>query len=790
MTSPSNSSPGYSYAQYQVVESENSNVRLIISRYLHNWPWLVLSVGLALAGAYVYLLYKPPIYKAQASLLVLDEKKGADRSNVLPEVQSAAPKKVVENEIEILRSGTLMDRVVSRLRLDNRYYKQTKFGKREIYKDSPVELVIERGNEALYEEPIELTFPDARTVRINNQAYPLNESIHTPYGQLKIVTRKPHVDLSQPVWVQANSHGAVVGEYVSKLKAEPTSKTSSVVLLTLEDAVPTKAEDVLNGVITEYNQAAILDKNKMAANTLRFIQQRLNMVAGELSGVERQVEQYKSGRGITDLSAQASTFLATAKENDSKLNEVNIQLAALNELQKYINSQPENRGGTPATVGLNDPVLLNLIAKYTELEAKREEKSQTVSELSPDIQALNNQIKTVKRNISDNIATMKTLLTKSQEGYTAKNQDIESQIRTIPQQERLLTDITRQQQIKNNLFTYLLQKREETAVAFAAAVADSRTIDVASSSPIPVKPVKAMYYLLFGLAGLLFPIGVIAGRDALNTRVRRRADVEENTRVPILGEVVKSRGRKSSLVVTPKSRTMIAEQIRGLRANLQYVRNDAHSSQVVLFTSSISGEGKSFISLNLGASLALVDKPTVILEMDLRIPRLHEVFNLDNSVGISNYLTGEATLDDVLKPMPGHKNYFIITSGTVGENPTELLSSPRLEQLIAELRTRFAYIIVDTPPVGLVSDAQLVAPLADATMFVVRHDVTPKTYLKMVDTLYRDGRFNRLNIILNAVGGTESYRSDKGYKNHYYGPERKRNWLIPSVSRSTLSNKL
>jgi capsular exopolysaccharide synthesis family protein len=279
------------------------------------------------------------------------------------------------------------------------------------------------------------------------------------------------------------------------------------------------------------------------------------------------------------------------------------------------------------------------------------------------------------------------------------------------------------------------------------------------------------------LVGLLLPLGVVAGKDLFNNRIMRRQDVESSTAVPILGELSKERQNKA-LVITEKNRSMIAEQIRTIRTNLQFLRDDPSGNQVVMFTSSISGEGKSFISMNLGASLALVNKMTVIIDMDLRIPKLHQLINIDNTPGVSNYILGEVTLDEVIQPVPGYKNYFIIPSGTSSQNPSELLNDPRLEQMILELKERFQSIIIDTPPVGLVADAQIIAPLADTTLYVVRHSVTPKSYLKMIDMLYRENRFNRLNIVLNTVEGEGGYYyGDGNKKNKYYAQADKRNWL-------------
>ncbi|GAB3702669.1 polysaccharide biosynthesis tyrosine autokinase [Spirosoma flavus] len=756
-----------SYVPYQMVDTSDHSPRNYLLPYLRHWPWFVLSVSLALAGAYVYLLYKQPVYRIQASLLLQDEKKGNGQTNPLKELEVYTPKKVVENELEVLKSSVLMTEVVNMLHLDSRYYHNTSFGKREIYLESPVWVMVEEGTPALYKNLLTLSFPNSQSVRLNNGAtYPLNQRINTPYGQLRIVTRHSVNAKTQPIVVQVMPQTSAVGMYIGNLKVEPTSKTSSVVRLTLEDAVPQKGEAILNTLIKSYNQAAITDKNRVAASTLQFVENRLHRVSGELAGVEKDVESFKASRGITDLSAQAQSFLQTTQQNDAQLNQVNIQLASLNELQEFVSGQAESRGTTPATVGLNDPVLLAEINKLSELELRRDALKQTTSDENPMLQTLDNQIRATKNNLNQNIKSMKAMLRNSKEEYVARNQKMERTIRSIPQQERALMDITRQQTIKNNLYTYLLQKREEMAVTFATSVADSRIIDAAQSSGSPVKPVGIVIYALFGLVGTLIPTGVIAGRRAMNNRVMRRDDVENVTQVPILGELMHKRHR-DVLVVAPHQRSVIAEQIRSIRTNLHFGFQDVEQKQVLLFTSSMSGEGKSFVSLNLGASMAMMAKPTVILEMDMRMPRLHQLFDIDNTVGLSSYLNGEAPLNEIIKPVPGHPNFFIIPSGPLPHNPSELLGSQNTGQLIELLRDQFRYILLDTPPIGIVTDAQVVAEYADATLFVVRHGLTPKHNLKLLDSLYREQRFRNLRIILNGVGGSEAYLYNDRIKNSY-----------------------
>lgn len=770
MANPSN----YSYIPYQVLDADGANLRATLMRYVRHWPWFLASIGILLAAAYMYLLYQAPTYLSKASLLIKDEKKGLDSDNVLKELEIFAPKKIVENEIEILRSYTLMERVVSQLHLNIAYFQQTPYGMREFYHQSPVRLIVESANPALYQQvdPFQITFVNAQTIRINDHTYPLDKSVQTPYGRLRVFPRMPVGAETPAVFVRVNSPNQVITDLLKVLKAEPTSKASTVILLSLETGVPDKGEVILNRLIDVYNQAAVSDKNKVAANTLNFIEDRLKLVARELETVEKNVERYKSIQGITDLSVQAKSFLETVQQNDSELGAVTVQLGALQELENYLQQQPGNRGGAPATIGLNDPTLLKLIQEANALEAHRAELLQTIPEQNPIVKSLDDQIKAVKTSISENVQTMRQMLTTAKKQYNNTNQEIENMIRVIPVKERVLMNISRQQAIKNDLYTYLLKKREETAVSYAATISDSRVVDMARSDAKPIKPNKPLIYVLFALFGLMVPIGAMAVSDAVNNRIIRRTEVEKGTQVPILGEVVR-KTQPESLVVSDRDNSVIAEQIRSLRTNLNFLRNREAKCQVLLFTSSINGEGKSFLSLNLGASLGLLGMRTVILEMDLRKPKLRDSLNFASSAGLSNYLIGESTVEEIIRPIT--ENYSIIASGPIPPNPSELLGSPRLGQLISELRERFDYVVIDAPPIGLVTDAQLIAPFADTTLYIVRHNVTPKQYLKMLDMYYSEKRFNNLNVILNAVGkGEANYYSYLSKNKYVYGETEKR----------------
>ncbi|GAB3512698.1 polysaccharide biosynthesis tyrosine autokinase [Spirosoma knui] len=763
-----------SYTQFYDVDQQ-PNFRATLMRYVRSWPWFLLSMILAVGAAYLYLLYQVPVYRVQTTLLIKDDKKegaSADAS-MLKELNLFSTSKIIENEIEILKSHTLMTRVVTSLGLDVHYYQPTTTYNKEIFSESPIRILVEKANSQLYTDKLELAFVDAKTVQLNGKNYPVNQSIQTPYGRLRIFVRKPLNAGLPPLLAEVFPRSIAVKDYLKRLKVEPVTKQATVLTLSLEEAVPDKGELVLNQLVNEYNREAIVDKNKEANNTLSFIEERLGLISGELSTVEKEVELYKSTQGITDLSVQAETFLASVQGNDAQLNEINMRLGGLGEIERYVQNQSNEKSITPATLGLSDPVLTGLLTKVSELELKREEASRTMAVNSPLLQSLDSQIKTIKEGINENIQTIRQQLTSSRNHLVANNKRMEGMIRTVPGKERALLNITRQQSIKNGLYTYLLQKREETALSAASTISDSRVIDAAFTDNLPIRPVKSTVFLLFGMIGMLIPAGLIMVKDSLNNRILRRKDVEAVTQIPIIGEVVENKkDAGESLIFKSRMHSVIGEQIRALRTNLQFLRSDPHKSQVLLFTSSISGEGKSFVSLNLGASLALVGRRTVILEMDLRKPKLHKSLHIENRAGISNYLIGESTIDELIQPILGTENYFIITAGPLPPNPSELLSSDRLSQLFEELKARFDYVLVDSPPIGLVTDSQLIAPFADATMYMVRHDHTPKTYIKMVDTLYKEQRFQKLSIILNGVGEGESYYYS--YSDYYEEPTKKR----------------
>ncbi|GAB3930455.1 GumC family protein [Larkinella terrae] len=757
------SSHMYSYPTYPQGEISSSDVRGTLKDYLKHWKWFLTSLITMIVAGFVYIWFTEPIYRIQASLLVKDEQKGLGNDGVLKELNIYSPSKVVENEIEILKSNSLMKKVVDSLGLNVRYFRSTPFGKREIYSDAPVRVVLNAPTANLYRADLQIGIISPTTVRLNDWVYPANQVINTPFGRLQIFVKQPVVYTNDPLVVQVMTDPETIRYYLSKLKVEPSSKSSTVLVLSIEDAVPVKGEAILNQMIANYNSAATNEKNRMVAGTLSFIQSRLKLVSGELALLEKSIENYKATSGITDIGAGAQALLNGLQSNDAQLNQVAIQLSALGDVERYIRSNSENRVVLPSSLKFSDPTLSSLIGKLTDLESQRNVLARNSPESNPVLRSLNDQISATKSSINETVGTLRSILTNTRSQLLATNRRYESRIRVIPGKERMLMNITRQQAIKNNLYNYLLQKQEETALSYASIVSTSQVIDAASGSPEPIKPLKILILLLFGSVGLLVPAAIITVKRAFNERVSSRAEINQTTDVPVIGEIAYVR-HEFPVIVNGRKRSIAAEQIRALRTNLQFLRESANESQVLLFTSSLSGEGKSFLSLNVAVSQALVGRPTLIIDMDLRRPKLHKALSMLNFRGCSSYLTGEASLDEVLQQVPGFDNLFIISCGPIPLNPSELLSGPRLQQLIEEARTRFDNIIIDSPPIGLVTDAQLIGPFADVTLYAVRHNITHRSYLGLADSLYKEKRFPKLNIVLNSVKNKYSY----DYRYYYY----------------------
>jgi capsular exopolysaccharide synthesis family protein len=728
----------------------------------------------------LYLFLTTPQYRVQASILIKDDKKmgsGAGAGiSMLEELDLFSSKKVVENEIEILRSYTLMEEVVKDLNLQVSYMVRDGLRKKELYDNSPVKVEVISPTEILYEEPLLLQFEGDRLL-IDGTLYPKNALITESFGNIRTTVN----DSLLPLWkektieVTIAPREAIIEDLRENLTVETSAKGTSVINLSLLSSVPQRGQDILNHLIAVYNKAAIVDKNNLAGITLSFIEGRLDLLSVDLQDAEQKVEEYKTAQGITDISTEAELFLKAVQQNDIELNQVNIQLDVLQHIESYVLSNENSGGTTPATLGLSDPTLLSLIASLVEAESEQAKALHTMKPANPMIQALNDQINALKRNIIDNIRTLRRSLEITQRNLKTENRRLEIMIQSVPKKERELVDLTRQKEIKNQLYVYLLSKREETAISYASTVSDSRLVDAARSTLRPVKPKKTVVLLVFGLMGLLLPAVVMWVLDWFDNKISSKDEIEKNIKSPVIGEI-SFIAQATKILSMSQSRSKHAEQIRTLRTNLEFMQAGG-GIRVVLITSSVSGEGKSFLTANLGAALAALDKKVIVLGFDLRKPGLHKIFGINNDEGLSNYLVGQTDLSQIIRKTE-IENMDIITCGHIPPNPQELLQGVTLPCLFEELKAQYDYIIVDTPPVSLVSDAIILDRYADVTVYVIRQNYTPKDRIKFINDLYESKKLKNFGVVVNGIKeekwhGYYHYYSYGSYKYYgkYYGEE-------------------
>jgi tyrosine-protein kinase Etk/Wzc len=753
------------------IEDKDANVfRDVLFKYLPYWPLFLTLFGVFLALAWVYLRYATPVYETTATILVKDEKKGVDDANLMEQLDLFGSKKLVENEIEVLKSRMLMHQVVEELSLYAPVTYKGTVKSKSAYVLSPVIIQAMNPDSVRLEKKVLFSYDSLnRAVIIEGKHYPLNQWVSDGENTIRFL---PNPNYEAPeekkqLFYSIFDPKGITDNLLEHLKVLQAAKLASVIDLTLRDPVPKRSEDILNGLIAVYNKAAVNDKNAQALNTLKFINERLGLVVSSLDSVEHGIQQYKTNEGIVDISAQGQLYLDNVGANDQKMSTVNVQLAVLDQVEKYVASKNNEPGIVPSTLGVDDAGLAALLSKLYDLEVQYDGLSKTTAENNPILVTIRNEIDKIKPNILENIRSLKSNLQASLKNLSGNTSNYASVLKGLPQKERGLIAISRQQTIENGIYSFLLQKREETALSYNSAVADTRIVDHANSTVDPVSPKKILIYVVAVLAAIMAAAALIAIYEVLNQTIVFRSEIDQYTVVPVVGEIMQDNSH-AELIMEEGKRSIIAEQFRQLRTSLAYIGINGRKKKV-LVTSSISSEGKSFVAANLAITLALTDKKVVLLEMDLRKPKLSHLFNVSREVGLTNYFIGDKDADHIIKSTPINKNLFIIPSGAIPPNPSELILNGRLEELLKYLETVFDYIIIDTAPVSPVTDAYIISPMCDATLYIVRHKVTPKGFIKMLDENIGMRGLKNMAIIFNGVKGRGLGRYGYGYGYGYGG---------------------
>lgn len=738
--------------QFFKERTETNVVIQLIHRYLPFWPLFVITVTMSLMVSYVYLRSQPRIYMASGRVLLKDPNRNGSDSKVLDALNIFGEKKIVENEIVVLRSSSVMQEVVRRLNLYATTHNKGRVQTEELYGgNAPVHFVALNKDSIVGAGSHFFTVNwETNSITIEGKQYPIGGTINMGGTVYKIEPTPTYTHSAingKNYFVVFNSVEGAAGGLVGSLNAGAISNQSTVIDVKLQTLVPEKGIDVLNTLFAVYNEFAIADKNQTAAKTLAFIEDRLRMVIDQLDSVEQGVRNYKTLNNVYDLGAQSQLYMSSVQEFDKRKSEIDIQLDVLNSIADYIGNRGQKPGAMPSLLLVNDPSLSGLLQKLYDAEFTLDQARSVGGEKSDPVITAEETVRRLKESIRGNIGSLRSNLLTARSNINSQLGASTGLLKSIPQKEIGLINISRQQAIKNNIYTFLLQKREETALNSASTIADLRVIERASAGG-PISPVPKNYYISGLLIGLLIAAGYIMVREQMNRKVLFRQEIEARVSIPVIAELLQLHNT-GTVVIKDGRRTAIAEQFRALRTNLAFM-GISGKNNAILLTSSVSGEGKSFTAVNLAISFTLTGKRVALMELDLRKPKLSKILGVERSPGISNYVVGQATLDDVIKPTE-HANLFVVSAGAIPPNPSELMLKDRFRQLMEAVKEEFDYVIIDTAPIGPVTDAFLLKSFADCTIYMIRHDVTPKVYLRLIDDLAKHEKFRNLAIVFNGL---------------------------------------
>ncbi|UKT62397.1 GumC family protein [Pedobacter mucosus] len=733
---------------------------LMIFKLLPYWPFFLILFGIAILGAYLYLQITPVAYETNARIQINERKGSSEISTPAEPMQDVKQKKTVDNEREVIISTPILGKVVQDLSLYATVYIKKGLSTKTLYKNSPIKIIVQNPDKIVPQDKISFTYSD-KGVIISGKTYTYLTWYRMPYGTIRFKkTGSKSTSGEDKLSFSLTPLKSVVQSISERLTVTEANKLSTILNVSFLDEDPTRAEDILNTTLKAYANAGIEEDNKLAANTLQFINQRLAGVENELIAIESQQQNYQASRGAIDIGTQGKLYLENVSVNDQKVGEINMQLSVLDQVEKYVRSKDLSAGIVPSTAGINDPSLTDMVKDIYQLQLNAEGLKKTTGENNPLYVTYTDQIQSIKPQIIQNLRNQRNSLNASKANLSSTTNNYSSALQSMPETQRKLVDIDREQQIKSGIYTFLLKKKEETALSYITNGSDSKIVSGAISSEFPVSPKRKMVYLASLLGAGILGIGFVSVKEGLRRNVMFQKDIEELTSLPVIAEI-SSNPKKANIVTGSKERTLIAEQFRSLRTTLRYLGVDT-SKKRIMVTSAIPGEGKSFIASNLAITLSMSGKKVALLDFDLNHPSIHHKFGLKQSAGITEYLEGSATLEDIKIQPTKFENLTIMLTGSLPDDPAELIMNGRAQKLLDELQDDYDFIIIDVPPVGPVSDAYTIAPLCDATLFVIRHAYTPKIFVERIDENIKLNNLPSPGIVFNAV-------AQRGYGKNNYG---------------------
>jgi len=761
----------------------------IMFRFFPYWPLILglFVISIIIAGA--YLLYTTPTYNISATLLIKDEKKGIDDPSIMQSLNISSSSNIVENEMEVLNSKTLLRDVVMKLNLYAPIYSdQPVFRKVPAYTLSPVVVQVKDTahlDTATSSLKIYFTYDSTKRlvnltnvyvklpvisvpilVAVENKNHSLNEWIKTPYGTFRFVPNpryKPTPQLTlfrdtttYPLWFTLTSPNTLVYNLTQNLVVATPNDAGTVVTLTVPDLNIQRGKDILNELIYAYDEASVSDQNQFAAKTLSIVSARMQEVQHQVDSIQNLINVYKVKNGIVDLSAQSLEYLRNAGENDQQVSEINRKIAVLNEVEKYANTKD---GIIPSTLDVDNEVLRDLLKQLNDLEISYERLKMTASENNPALVSLSNQINKTRSNILENARIERISLNASRNNLNTTGSNYSSQLKNVPDKERALVEISRQLTVLTSTYNFLLQKKETTAITFASTIPDARIVDYAGLASIyPASPNKLIVLSIAVVAAMGICLLIILKKEVFNAKILFRSDIDKYTDIPVVAEIVDVKNKDS--LINAQNNPGSTEQFHHLAAAMGLYEKNICGKKL-LVTSSIKGEGKTLISTNLAITLASSGKKVILLDLDFRNPQVSHIFKIDKEAGIAEFLEGGKDPYEIIKHSE-YENLFITPAGSAKSKMNELLLNEKLKEFFDYLEEVFDFIIVDTPPIEPVSDAYILAKYSDSTLFVIRHRYTPKAIVRLLDQNKKIKSLKNIAIVFNGVKA-------RGFIKHAYG---------------------
>ena len=782
---------------------DNSSLKDIISTYTKHWKWFVFSVFVMLGLAYVYLRYATPEFASAAKLEIVEDKNSNSELSAFTDMKMlTGGNNTVEDEIQILNSRSNFIEVVKNLGLNVKLIALGNIKSSEIYNDKPIKINFISNdsiiNQASFDFFIELTsdntFGYSEEVDGVSKIISYGNKVSTALGDIVITPNLPYFNAyrAKKLKVSINPVYRVAEAYQAKLMIEPSSETSTIVSISINDPVQKKATDIISNLIMTYNANAIKDKKMVADKTAEFINARIREISTDLTSTDQTAEDFKSSRGITDIASEANLAMNVGASSRQELENAKMQLNIASGVKEYVSGE-NGYEVLPTNIGLSDPTIANTTAKYNELVSERNRLLQSADAKNPIIVNLDQQLNSLKQTMTSSLEGMERNLGMQVNNLSGQLARMNSIRYSAPKNERELTDITRQQQTTESLYLYLLQKREESQISAASSPAQSIIIDAAHAvGNKPVSPKRSLTFLAAVLLGFLIPFGIIYSNDLLDNKIHNKIGLEKllDNKVPVLAELPRIL-KKDSKLITKNDRSVLSESLRILRTNLDYLIKSKKESKnnIIYVTSSVPGEGKTFLASNLAMVFASTDKKVVLIGADIRNPKLYNFFThpeIDNlsksksvkNLGLTEYLhDDDVTVKDIINPMLAYTNSIdVIYSGKIPPNPTELLMNPKMQVLLETVSKLYDYVIVDTAPLLVVTDTLLISEYADHTIYVTRAGITENRVLDYPMKLKEEGKLNGLTFVVNGVND-----SNLGYGGKYgygYGKTTTKWWKL------------